>query len=200
MSFLILMRHGRSLRNDGLPSCERDNVLTAQGAAKVLKESAILSRYDIRHVVASTVLRAQLTALLAVGAIGRGMPVAQIEGIEEIRPVDPDEQAPHETDEEMSAWKRDIDIQPGWALETQRDVYVRTVRAVTDRVLPLLASGSVLLVSHYFPIRAIRAHIDHGRAEAMPGYRPANAEPVVYKRDQVLRAFGSTGDPAATAA
>lgn len=197
MSYLILMRHGRSLRNDGLPSSERDNVLTAKGAQQVIEKSAVLARYDVRHVVSSTVLRAHLTALLAVGAIGRGMPVHQIAGLEEIHPIDPEESAPHETDEEMSVWKRDIDATPPWALESQRDVYSRAIAAVEREVLPRLETGPVLLVSHYFPLRAIRAHLDHGSPERMIGYRPANAEPVVYKRDQVLRAFRK---PSSTAA
>lgn len=194
MSYLILMRHGRSLRNDGLPSSECNNVLTEEGALGVLKNARVLRGLDVRHVLASTVLRAHLTALLAVGVLGRGLPVRQIEGIEEIRPIDPDEQAPHEPDHAQDVWKRDIHATPAWAHESQHQVYARAIAAVAREALPLIETGSVLLISHYFPIRAIRAHLDHGQAERMIEYRPKNAEPVIYRRDQVLRAFRSGAD------
>ena len=69
-------------------------------------------------------------------------------------------------------------------LETQRDVYERVTPLLPDLMDEAL-NKSVYVVAHYFVVKAIRAFIEVGSAEAMANYDPKNVDPIIYTPDVI---------------
>jgi len=184
---LILMRHGRSLLNDGYQSSERNNVLTWRGVLATLSEAEPLKSENVTQVLASPVPRAYQTAMLAVGALGRGVDISLHPELREIDPKDHDLDGPYEDDASSRNWKHAIDMVPNWGTESQRDVYRRATGFLIEALPQALAKGSVLVVSHYFTLRGIRSWIEHGNPDEIPTFRPKNSMPVIYQGEDVMR-------------
>jgi broad specificity phosphatase PhoE len=177
----------------GCPSSEADNVFTWRGVLATPAEAEPLKDEGIAHIFSSTLPRAHQTAMLVVGAIGRGIPISLHPEIEEIcpHPHEPHDEKPYESDASQDLWKSDINAAPCWGTESQLDVYRRTGRFLRDVVAPrLLAGDTVLIVSHYFAIRGMRALIEHGDPTRIPDYRPRNSRPIIYRADIVLERLG----------
>lgn len=189
MKQLILMRHGRSLLNDGHKSSERDNVLAWRGVLNTMAEAEPLKSAGIARVLSSPIPRAYQTAMLAVSAIGQGIPISLHPEIEELRGNDRNSFAltVYEDDASSKAWKNEIDKTPSWGTESQAQVYARATQFLKDALPEALKLGSVMIVSHYFTMRGIRAFIEHGNPKHMPEFRPRNSVPVAYSAEDVLK-------------
>lgn len=194
MKQVILMRHGRSLLNDGYQAHERDNVLALRGVLATLAEAEPLKNAGISSIISSPIPRAYQTAMLAAGAIGRGIPISLHPEIAELRgkEEEPFALTVYEDDASSKAWKGKIDVVPSWGLESQQMVYARA-KAFLEITLPeALKLGSVLIVSHYFTIRGIRAWIERNDAKRMPEFRPRNSSPTIYHAEDVLARISGT--------
>lgn len=189
MKQLILMRHGRSLLNDGHKSSERDNVLALRGVLATMAEAEPLKTVGITRVLSSPLPRAYQTAMLAVSAIGQGIPISLHPEIEELRHHSSDNFAltVYEDDESSKKWKKKIDVTPSWGAETQAQVYDRATRFLSETLPAALELGSVMVVSHYFTLRGIRAWIEHNDPKRIPEFRPRNSAPVAYSAEDVLK-------------
>ena len=190
---LYLMRHGQSLSNAGIAAVDRVNVLSATGVRQALAAGTTLINAGITRIVSSDLPRAVQTALCTASAMA--LPTELLLA-PELRELDHFAEEVWYTSDEMAArfgadaydaFVADADrrLEPG--AENQRDVYARAVPYLRERIVPLLGAGPVLVVSHYFVLRAFAAALDGRGADAMPSYHFANAAPQAYTAAAIAR-------------
>jgi 2,3-bisphosphoglycerate-dependent phosphoglycerate mutase len=77
----------------------------------------------------------------------------------------------------------DINKKPHPEGETQLDVYNRVVPFIEEKIIDLINSDKdILMVCHYYVIRAVLSYLEHGSPENMLGYDPRNCEPFIITR------------------
>lgn len=177
----------------------RNNVLTPEGVrqAQEFGEALATGGAAVRNIVCSPLARTKQTAYTIAGYLD-GMPMIHYDRA--FREIEWEIGAKfHRLDDSIKDFDTKsaaVDYKPliirrkqAFSLESQLEVYQRVtarLRWVVDRYA---SQGDLLIVSHYFPTKAIRAFVEHGDAGAMPDFDPRNLCDVSYPLEQVLEAL-----------
>lgn len=190
---LYLTRHGESQSNTFHHlNCsppehnEGNNLLTHRGIAqaqdygKWLKD---VQQANIRYILCSPYARARFTAFLISVELGSMPGIRFVEDLEEIHWEFPDGEWA-EMDNFHSDWfekSNDPDWQPviekhgiQYTVESGRQLYARAVPALVTNYEKLKAHGDVLVVCHFYTLRALLAYLDGKGPEGMQDYKPDN--------------------------
>lgn len=193
MAKLTLLRHGISYTNSKLHKTAKNeaNFLTVNGFKGALESGEEFKQEGIKfdYACCSTYPRTFLTAAAFLsGAEHAPIEVEQFPeiverqyGFKEYMPTSVLEQM--YGGEEIQGWDDLLDTCPGDPSigETQQQVYDRVVEFFNTKIIPRLAQGqNVLMVTHFYVMRALISHIDHGSAAGMPNIHVSNADPVTY--------------------
>lgn len=189
---IVLMRHGESLTNAEIPGIKTDHVnfLTSTGVDQCRAAGIKMSKNGFKphKVFCSPLPRAQMSMMLALGSIAEsdGHAPEEIEFVEDLKEMLFHGDGIHRTEAEMKStygdnhldkvWK-DVDHPATPGGETQRDVYKRVSKVMEETIMPVASHSEVLVVCHYFIIKAAKAWLDGEGAEAMPDYTPINGHP-----------------------
>lgn len=181
---LILMRHAKSLLNETQTIPEAHNVLSPVGVEQALNAGHALKGAGIGRIISSPVPRAFQTAMIIAGILG-GRRIDLAHELAELQSRNPDGVDAWLSHEENERFENDIDLVPAWGLESQRDVWARSTKYLSQHDFD--SSETVLVVSHTFVLRALMAYLNEGTPDAMVKYRPKNAEPVKFSLDRINR-------------
>lgn len=193
MSKLIFLRHGISYTNEGrYVDKEQQNLLSRTGIHQALMnaEEFRVANPDLHfdHAFISTYQRAIQTGLNFLSTFEnkpidveyvhdireRGYGFERFIGIKELI----QEHGKHVVD----SWDLELDKRPHPDGESLQEVYDRTVGVFNEHVTPRLASGeNVLIVAHYFVLKALMSHVAIGNATLMPMFSPRNCTPYMYE-------------------
>lgn len=179
---LILMRHAKSLLNEAPTIPEAHNVLSPLGVFQSLGAGEKLQKAGVTRIISSPVPRAFQTAMIVAGVLG-GRKIDIAEPLSELQSRNPHGVDAWLSDEENIKFENDIDHVPAWGLESQRDVWVRSTRYLSEHAFD--PSETVLVVTHTFVLRALLAYLNEGSPDAMVKYRPKNAEPMRFALTQI---------------
>lgn len=194
-----LTRHGQSLTNVGVyPHLDDENhfgflhndniVLTPEGVAEagaLLDALSPEERKQIGWIVTSPLARAHQTAMIIAGQLGTMVPITLNDGLRELgwhhavlsaerldivkvsQLLEPDP-----VDRYLTSSKTMMQ-----SSETQRMVFKRVCEAFDAICVDvILRRMSFVAVSHFFPLRAIRAVLEGGGASEMPRWSPPNTK------------------------
>lgn len=197
MTVLKIARHGQSMTNAGIPGIDHEdqNMLTELG----IEQSVNLGRQLLGTgfvpdaVMVSTLPRAQQTAMNALSALGRPAGLSVHRELDEMR-VLPDKKFVHESvlrsehgDEHVDRAFDDPDYLGFADGETGRDVYERSVGFLIKRIVPELESGrNVLVITHFFVIRAMLSYLSGRGLGSMHRYFPDNCEPFTHDLESII--------------
>ena len=195
MAKLILMRHARSYTNAKKHKTANNdqNFLTVEGIQATIKAGQEFdSSITFDRVFSSTYPRTFLTATTFLSAMDHPpITVKQYDDIIE-RKYGFTEYMPTKVLEEMysgeeiQGWDDHLDTVPGDPAlgETQQQVYDRVINWWEIYLMPELKFGrNVLVVSHYYVMKAMLSHINCSNASHMPTIDVRNSEPVVFTFD-----------------
>lgn len=195
MAQLVLMRHGRSYTNAKKHKTANNdqNFLTVEGIQATIKAGQEFdSGVTFDRVFSSTYPRTFLTATTFLSAMEHPpIAIKQYDDIIE-RKYGFTEYMPTAlleemySGEEIEGWDDHLDTVPGDPAlgETQQQVYDRVVNWWDIYVMPELKFGrNVLIVSHYYVMKAMLSHINRGDATEMPAIDVRNSEPVIFTFD-----------------
>lgn len=193
MNQVFITRHGQSQTNADrtLVLDHGNNGLTELGKQQAENYGLMLLRRNvtITRVAVSPLLRAQQTALLILNACHSGSP-PHISLEHELREI---EWSKDETDDELASTRgQPVDhkplIIPGKRLrstESQLDVYERVRKRFVELLQKHQGNGDLLIVTHHFPVKAIRALVERGHPSYMNDYNPENLCDVSYPLEQL---------------
>jgi 2,3-bisphosphoglycerate-dependent phosphoglycerate mutase len=81
----------------------------------------------------------------------------------------------------VKSWDSDLTTKPSEAGETQHDVYSRVMAIFDDQIIPkLMAGDNVLVVSHFYVLKALMSYMDVRGPSAMLYHQPKNCLPYSY--------------------
>lgn len=199
---LLLLRHGVTTSTERRLFCGRggsDPGLTAEGRAQADRAATWLARRGgVDAVLSSPLRRAQETATAAASALG--LDVGSDDDLAEMAFGDWDgldlEQVRQRWPDELAAWLADPD-QPPPGGESLTEVSARVDRAV-DRALASYDGGTVLVVAHVTPIKAVVRRALDAPAAVLHRMQlaPASLSTVQWWPDgvAVLRSFSAVPD------
>lgn len=193
MSTLVLLRHGQSYTNAGRKmSGNQHNLLTSHGIERTLEEArkfrVEFPDHHFDHALFSPFPRAIQTGLnFLSGVYNKNVDYEIVDDLKE-REYGFNEYVSYAalyeryTKEVVTTWDDDLDAAPPTnGGESQRAVYQRAVAAFERLALPRLVDGqNVLIVSHFYTIRALRSFIEYQSPENMLEFEPENSVPVRY--------------------
>lgn len=193
---LVLLRHGVSYSNSGkYTPVQNQNLLSESGVQGVIQSSKLFKEehpdLHFSHVFSSTYVRAMQTAMNFL-SIKENHPVdIQFDS----RIVERDygftnfigyhDLIAKRGKEEVESWDNEFDKAPSEHGETQIQVYNRTMEFFEDKVRPVMGDGDILIVAHFYILRALQSHIACGSWTKMNDFLPKNCQPVVYDLDQI---------------
>lgn len=178
-----------------------NNVLTIQGITDAMTIGEQVKDLDIHQIVASPFARTKQTAFCIASVLANCVPIAFDSRFQEIEwDVGGDfdrleNYIPGFDSKTLSVDHRPlIDHKRGAiTLESQKDVYDRVVPAFLDTI-EKYRGRNILIVTHFFVVRAIEAYMHHGDVERMLDYSPKNTRIIEYKIDDVeKRASAASG-------
>lgn len=187
MSLLILMRHGQSKWNKlNLFTGWVDVPLSREGVDEALKGGEAIADLPIDVIYTSSLIRAQMTAMLAMIPSGR-VPVIVHDGklgewgkhygsadvvptyeawqlnermYGELQGKNKDEMRAQYGAEQVQIWRRSYNVAPPGG-ESLEDTAARTLPYFKDEIMPQLAAGkNVFIAAHGNSLRAIVMELD----------------------------------------
>jgi broad specificity phosphatase PhoE len=207
---LIITRHGESqtnidkdiearARGEKVVLNVRNNVLTPTGVRQAQKFGVDLladTELNVRNIVCSPYARTKQTAYTICGYLP-GLPMIHYE--RSIREIDWKIAGKfHRLEDSIPGFdtkKLPIDQKPLinkrarlYSLESQREVYARVTAGVARLCERYLEEGDLLIVTHFYPCKALQAWLEHGKAEAMADYDARNLCELRYTAEQVAEA------------
>lgn len=201
---IYLTRHGQSMTNTDkdltskFPLTVKNNVLTHVGVKQALDFGEMLrvQDADVTQIICSPYARTKQTAFLIATALGTCAPISYNRKFREIdwkiagrwhRLLEKDPTFDHRN--------MQIDHKPmvdhrrrAYSLESPLEVYERVVPEFV-RVFEKHSTGDLLLVSHYFVVKALNAFITAGSPHAINDYDPKNLCQLSWTDDQVREAI-----------
>ena len=203
---IFITRHGESMTNIDaditakFPINVKNNVLTRQGVDQAVDYGLWLieNKHDLHNIVCSPYARTKQTAFLIASTIQTLVPIHYDRTFREIDwkingrwHRDLDAQYP-----DLNVKTMPIDMKPvidrkrkAHTLESPREVYDRVVPRFKHVVERYRGAGDLLIVTHFFVVRALQAYVEHGDPERLLDYNPNNLARVVYDIDQVADRF-----------
>ncbi len=188
---IYITRHGQSMTNIDAdlgsphPINNVNNVLTPTGVEQALDYGRKLKNLgaDIHHIIASPYTRTMQTAFCIASELGTCAPISFEHDIREIgwelhgEWHRQEEKDPHFNYRMIGIdHKAIIDHKRGAVtLESQREVYERAVPAF-ERIIDTHQGKDILIVTHYFVVRALKSYLDHRCPDRMLDYDPRNLE------------------------
>lgn len=188
---VYITRHGQSMTNVdadiGSPFAlnNTNNVLTPVGVEQALEFGRKLRVIDanIQHIVASPYARTMQTAFCIASVVGTCVPISFEHDIREIgwelhgEWHRQEEKDPHFDYRSITIdHKAIIDHKRGAVtLETQREVYERAVPAL-KAIAAEHTGKDILIVTHYFVLRALKSYLEHDSPDFMLDYDPRNLD------------------------
>lgn len=83
--------------------------------------------------------------------------------------------------EAVDSWDADLHTRPHRDGETQIDVYERVLDVYYAKVKPRLEdSQNVIVVAHWYVLKALQSFLEHGNPSKMTSFDPKNCVPYVY--------------------
>lgn len=166
----------------------RNNVLTVDGIHQAMALGEELKAHDIEEIICSPFARTKQTAYTIASVMGNCVPMHYDERFQEIEwDVGGDFDRLENYIPGFDSKNLPIDYRPiishkrgSFTLESQLDVYKRVVPALHDTVARY-PDKNILIVTHFFVVRAIQAYIHHGDPERMLEYSPKNT--TIYSYD-----------------
>lgn len=193
MNNLILLRHGISYTNEGRAvDNEQQILLTTSGvmgtlaAATKFREENPELHFD--HAFFSPYQRAVQTGLNFL-SIAENKPI-NLTYVDDFRErsygftnfIGIRDLIDQYGDAVVNSWDDQIDTRPHPLGESQAEVYERVISQYQNQVVPRLLSGEkVLLVAHYYVIKALHSHLLGNGPEGMVDIKPRNAVPYGFR-------------------
>lgn len=198
---VFVTRHGRSMTNEDLDlNCQfqigvKNNVLVPAGVIQAQEYGRWIKNEspNLSNIITSPYARTKQTSYLIATELGTLVPIHYDRTFREI-------------DWKIAGrWHRDLESIPGFDHKTmdltykpivdrQRRAYtLESPKEVYDRVVPRFAraveryagAGDLLIVTHYFVVKAIQSFMEHGTYEHMHDYDPRNLCQVSFDEEQI---------------
>lgn len=186
-------------RGEKLTINVRNNVLTPTGIQEALAYAEALKAkgHNVKNIVCSPYARTKQTAYCIASVLG-GLPMIHYN--RQIREIDWKIAGKfHRLEDSIPGFDTKtlpIDYKPIinkrarlYSLESQLDVYERVTAGAADLCLKYLDQGDLLLVTHFYPVKALSAWIEHGDPNAMALYDPRNLCDLQFDAADVARAI-----------
>lgn len=207
---IYVTRHGRSMTNDGHDRhCKfrvdvKNNVLTEEGVLQALEygQWLIEREADVHNLICSPYSRTKQTAYLIATKLRTLVPIHYDRHFREIewKINGRWHRLLHEQRQNFEPENVELDERPlvdhrrkTHTLESPRQVYDRVIPAFARRVKRHAGRGDMVIVSHYFPVRAITSFVETGGPEAMRDYDPRNLHRAAWPEDLVLERVKEAG-------
>lgn len=191
---LVLMRHGQSLTNSGMPvHDEHQNILTARGIRENLRLAtmfrSVFPDLHFDYAFCSPLPRALQTNYNFLSTVENNAVTTQVDErfIERSLGFDGyltiNEMISRYGQATINSWELDLDAIPGDSRgESLRAVYNRVIAAYEELVVPRLADGqTILITAHYYVLKVLQSRIQYGDATKSPLFDPRNSLPVPYQ-------------------
>lgn len=192
MPNLVLLRHGTSYTNEGRHvDREQQNFLSRAGIAGVLSEAekfrVEMPTLHFDHAFVSPYMRALQTGLNFLSTFENKPIDLRVENDLRERTygftnfVNMKDLIAQYGQTAVDSWDADIYTKPSRDGETQLDVYERTMKVYNEKIIPVLQAGdTVLVVAHYYVLKAFMSHFLNGGPGSMIHYNPRNCVPYCY--------------------
>jgi 2,3-bisphosphoglycerate-dependent phosphoglycerate mutase len=193
MNNLILLRHGISYTNEGRHvENEQQILLTTNGvmgtlaSARAFREANPELHFD--HAFLSPYQRAVQTGLNFL-SIAENKPI-NLTYVDDFRErtygftnfVGIKDLVEQYGSDVVTSWDSRIDTKPHPDGESQQDVYDRVIDKFQTLVLPRIRAGeTVLLVAHYYVLKALNAYLNGSGPSGMIDMNPRNCVPYGFK-------------------
>jgi broad specificity phosphatase PhoE len=198
-SLLVLVRHGRSQANEGAQADDHVNILTRNGLFGTIQAAETLPQgTEFASAYSSPYPRAMQTAMVLLSAMNHGPVHVQTDDrlIEKIwtfedgvRYMTKEQIADRFGPTAFKDWENDIHARPTPLSESDVEVWHRATAFLNSRAIPALSNGSVLVVSHFFTMRAMVCFLNRRGMHDIPQFDIRNSIPFVYPMSE-LRARG----------
>lgn len=210
MAKLILMRHGKSLWNQlNLFTGWVDIPLSEEGIQEALDGGLLIKDEPIDIVFTSTLIRAQMTAMLALLHHSSGkvpvmvherdewdkiysektlketLPVISASELNErmygeLQGLNKQEMKEHYGEDQVQIWRRSFDVAPPGG-ESLKMTAERTLPYFEQAIVPCLKEGkNVFIAAHGNSLRSILMSIDNLSPEQVVGLEIATGFPMIY--------------------
>ncbi|KAG6786254.1 hypothetical protein POTOM_007851 [Populus tomentosa] len=174
---LILVRHGESLWNEKnlFTGCV-DVPLTKKGVEEAIEAGKRISNIPVDMIYTSALIRAQMTAMLAMTQHRR----KKVDRYGELQGLNKQETADRFGKEKVHEWRRSYDIPPpdGESLEMCAE---RAVAYFKDHIEPQLLSGkNVMIAAHGNSLRSIIMYLDKLTSQEVINLELSTGIPMLY--------------------
>ena len=170
----------------------RNNVLTVEGIeqAKFLGEE--LMDKEIQEIICSPFSRTQQTAYTIASVLANCVPIHYDPRLQEIEwDVGGDFDRLENYIPGFDSKKLPVDHRPiidhkrgAITLESQQDVYERVIPALLD-IVETYRGKNVLIVTHFFVVRAFEAFVRHADVTKMLDFSPKNTKIIEYSVEEI---------------
>ena len=195
---IYVTRHGQSMTNIDADMTSkfgvtvRNNVLTLDGIHQAIALGEQLKDKEIEEIICSPFARTKQTAYTIASVLANCVPMHYDERFQEIEwDVGGDFDRLENYIPGFDSKNLPIDHRPlidhkrgAITLESQLDVYNRVVPAFLDTI-EKYRGRNILIVTHFFVVRALEAYMHHGSPERMLDYSPKNTRIIEYQIDDV---------------
>lgn len=192
MPNLVLLRHGISYTNEGRQiDVEQQNLLSRVGIQQALLNAEMfrVQHPDLHfdHAILSPYHRAVQTGLNFLSVFeNKPIDLRYEDDLRERtygfgRYIVMDALIEQFGQDVVDTWDSHLDTRPHVNGESQLDVYERVIPVYLNTVVPLLEKGdTVLIVAHFYVLKALQSYIDTGGPNAITSYHPKNCTPICY--------------------
>ncbi len=184
---IYVTRHGQSMTNIDADMTAPfrvntdNNVLTEEGIIQAMAIGRECRDLDIHQIVASPFARTKQTAFSIASVMANCVPIAFDTRFQEIEwDVGGDFDRLENYIPGFDSKKLPVDHRPlidhkrgAITLESQSDVYDRVIPAFLDTIEKYRGTN-ILIVTHFFVVRAIEAYMHHGDVQRMLDFSPKN--------------------------
>lgn len=191
---IYVTRHGQSMTNIDADMTAPfrvntdNNVLTREGIEQAMLIGEQARDLDIHQIIASPFARTKQTAFCIASVMANCVPIAFDTRFQEIEwDVGGDFDRLENYIPGFDSKKLPVDHRPlidhkrgAITLESQSDVYDRVIPALHDTI-ERYRGTNILIVTHFFVVRAIEAYLHHGDVNRMLDYSPKNT--TIYSYD-----------------
>lgn len=173
-----------------------NNVLTRKGIEDALLLGEEVAQHNVHQIIASPLSRTKQTAFCVASVLANCVPIKFDERFREIEwDVGGEFDRLENYIPDFDSKKLPVDHRPlidhrrgAITLESQQDVYERVVPALIEVVEEHRANsdGDLLLVTHFFVVRALEAYVHHGEVIRMLDFSPKNTKLIQYTYEQIM--------------
>lgn len=183
-----IIRHGESFTNACLDKvlpnrlCDDTNLLTETGILGAIEAGKLIRQkeeFDTNLIVTSTLSRAIQTGYIIGSMIETGTAFKKYSMFDEIYWHEDGQWERLDESIEWDVIVNDIDWKPYSYAESQRELYDRVVPGF-EQLLKRSEHEDVILVTHFFVIRAFLAWYNHKDPNRMIDYTPKNTTPYFF--------------------